>query len=255
VDTKTLNLLVAALGCGVFVLPTFGSIVAHILTKSKRSFSHVTRPLLHSMVALFRGTLIVAVVMAPRLDEDLLSSSIEVAIAHGLLFAICGLIVWIERDRRLRVDAETGFITWKRLSLPFLKANKVAHIDAVSQLVYESRDLDLFGLDKLEERYSLNYNGNDTVRGHYPKKVIAKLVANFNRYREAFLKYDSETARERRRLCWAEYSQGLGPGRRRAKQRQAERASGQASAEQRAAEEEARIEEEKRREVESKFAP
>jgi len=255
-----LNVLVGVLAFLVLIGPTIYSFASHLVTKRARSFSHVARPIVQAIITTVRATLIAGAFLLVATfgsnDDHVLLIAVY---AGAVLVNIVFLLVFWRTDRRLCVNAETGLITWKFFSSPWWGSKRVAFVDVVGELRYVRGDLDLFRIERLRQRVWVTHNQNHYTEGHYPLETLAKLAESFDRYYRAFVRYDTDEAKERRRKFRADFERRSAPALERAQRARAARAEAVAIAKVKAkrtkAERLARIEADKEREIDNKFGP
>lgn len=252
-----MNALFALVSISLFVVPTLYHLISDYRTRHARDFSLIPHKGRHLVAALFRLALI-AGAFAVNMAHDLIALTWLPYL--GVAFASALMILFSATDRRLFIDAETGLLSWQKISLPWWRPRtRIAYIDRIGRLSYDGgRYLHLFGLATLQQRWSVNYNGAVSTSGHYSEKTLHRLVATVNNYLAAFFRHDDGASRERRRLCCEQLEARLSPARKRKAARRAARkarAEARQQAEQQAAaRRKARKQAKRRSDMDAKFA-
>lgn len=184
------DLLVASAATLLFVGPIVFHLASDFHTRETRNFSVIPHKIRHAVRALLSLGLIGA---AAALSTNAPAASTTiwgVVLALLLGFSLVGAT-----DRRLYINADTGLITWQRISVPWVATHRNAtFIDAVSGVRYKRSDrtMDLLGIAKLQRYYSVNYNGSNSTSGHYSEETLEDLCDGINDYLRAFRRYDSD---------------------------------------------------------------
>jgi hypothetical protein len=207
-----MNTLFALVLVSLFVVPTLYHIVSDYRTRRARDFSLIPHKIRHTVGALFRLGLIAAA-FTTNIATDLSPAVYGPYLIVALLSVV--MIAVTVTDRRLFVDADTGLVTWQKISLPWWRPGaRVAYIDKVASIAYNGeRYMNLLGLAQLQQHWSVNYNGSVSTSGHYSESTLRRLAEAFNCYCRAFTRHDSGVDRARRRMVREALEEKLAPTR------------------------------------------
>jgi hypothetical protein len=249
-NIPTIDLVIASAAAGLFVMPTLYHLAADLAARPGRNFSLIPQKALHLIISLLR---LGAIVGAAATGETL------------VWFALVALMVIMMAasvtERRLTIDAESGLVKWRKISLAWWPAawSPVGFVDSVEGVRFKSRDkqMKLLGIATLDQRWSTNYNGSVSTSGHYSENTLAWIAEQTNEYLEAFRRHDTEPARKERTRV-REQVQALRAPRRKRKEARRERANRAESGkkqrlENKGAAREARKERARARRLEKKF--
>lgn len=160
-----LDLLVALALLIIFVLPLFLHFTWDLRSRRGRNFSIIPNKLRHFIINLIRiGLIYIFMVLGIESgSEDNLIMWIGLTIFF-LLVSVLGVT-----DRRLTINATTGVVKWKKITLPWWPS-KITFIDRVSQ-INNGWKMDVLGIGMLERFSENSVNENTTHEGHTQKNA------------------------------------------------------------------------------------
>lgn len=248
------NGILTAADC-VLLVPLGWHLGANLLSRTSRNFSFVTHAWRYTVLGI---VLVLAVAGAWILAQRY--QTMAPLWLHAVPLLAMLLMTGARTARRLHVDAATGLVTWHHLALPpFLREERwTRYIDDVRPLKIDSHgDVNLFGLEKLEEHGTGLYNGESYSSGHFSTAQLRRLVESFNSYSQAWAAHDDDDARAARLRFKAERERRVAPARlaRRAREqaREEREAASKRQEEERARLKATRAEERRRSRMEAKF--
>jgi hypothetical protein len=250
------DLLIASAATLLFVGPIAYHLASDVHTRRTRHFSLIPHSFRHALRCVFSVGLIGAAAVLSSNNPDT-----STVIWSVLLALLLGLSLAGVSDRRLYINADTGLITWQRISWPWATGRrKATFVDAVSGVRFKSSDrtMNLLGIARLEQHWTVNYNGSVSSSGHYSRRTLETICDRVNDYLRAFRRYDSEEKQTRRAAFRERVEVARAPRQKRIEQRRLEAERAQAEkANQLEREREARKakrESERERKLEEKFS-
>jgi hypothetical protein len=210
------DLLIASAATLLFVGPVAYHLVSDIQTRPTRHFSLIPHSLRHAARCVLTVGLISGAAVLST-NNPALSSTLWGA----LLALLLGLSLIGATDRRLYINADTGLITWQRISWPWPTGRRNAtFIDAVSGVHFDGgKKMNLLGVADLRQHWTTNYNGSVSSEGHYSERTLNKIRERVNDYLRAFRRYDSEERQEKRDAFRKQVVLARAPRKERAEQR------------------------------------
>ncbi|MBT8493756.1 MAG: hypothetical protein KJO07_11905 [Deltaproteobacteria bacterium] len=195
-----------------------------LLTRRRKSFSLLANRWRHVAGAFLRLAFIIGAYIAVDAGGwPAMPAYLGAAFVGGVLIALS------DSDRCLRIDPDTGLVTWTKMTFPwFSDPLNVAFVDACHSLHYDDdRYLKIFGIAELERFWTVSYNGSDSTSGSYTKRRLRKIAKQVNAYLGAFRRHDSDEGRAAREAFRKAYRARIAPidaRRRERRERSAKRA-------------------------------
>lgn len=176
------NILFSIIFFCVFVLPPTYHLLSDLRQKKASHFSLIPHKPFHWALIVFRLGLIIVTANLERSMDD-----------HFYIWGILGIfflivVALISTDRRLTINAETGLIRWRKISLPWWPSNTaMAHqVGKVRRSGEQTHDL--LGVGKLREKRKKMHNGKYSTSGHYSRETLDWIFEQANEYLRAFKK-------------------------------------------------------------------
>ncbi|MBL4632364.1 MAG: hypothetical protein JKY56_00750, partial [Kofleriaceae bacterium] len=192
-----LDLVAVCTAIAIFVVPTFFHIASDLACRSGRNFSIIPNKLRHFIINLVRlGLIAGAGVLSREIGDDTIHLSIWLGLAV-LLFLVAAILG--ATDRRLTINATTGIVKWRKISLPWWPA-KTTFIDQVSLMSFSSSEkhMSVLGVGKLSQFWTTSYNGSVSTTGHSTERMLTWVAQKVNDYIEAFRRHDTDEAKGKR---------------------------------------------------------
>jgi hypothetical protein len=127
-----MTVLLGVMAVVLFVVPTVYQLVDDRRAQRSRSFSLVPCKIRHAIASALRlGIIVAAALIAHSWEPVFVWPLTTVLLLATLLVA--------RSDKRLRIDGDTGLVTWTKMSNPLSGRRKVLFVDDLKSLDFERK--------------------------------------------------------------------------------------------------------------------